>query len=123
MAIIFGTEAEFQSAGGATYISVAVLSSSQFVVAYRDDFDSGHGTAKVGTISGTNITFGAEVEFRASASSEISAAALNGWMPDGSPWRDSGCGPCPPVIRVPRGASDVAVTDDGMPANPRITEG
>jgi len=35
----------------------------------------------------------------------------------------SGCGPCPPVVRVPRGASDVVVTDDGMPAGPRIVEG
>ena len=44
-------------------------------------------------------------------------------MPDGSPWRDSGCGPCPPVVRVPTGASDIVVTDDGRPASPRIVEG
>ena len=44
-------------------------------------------------------------------------------MPDGSAWRDSGCGPCPPVVRVPRGASDVVVTDDGAPARPRVEEG
>jgi hypothetical protein len=44
-------------------------------------------------------------------------------MPDGSAWRDSGCGPCPPVVRVPRGASDVVVTDDGRAAGPRIVEG
>jgi hypothetical protein len=44
-------------------------------------------------------------------------------MPDGSAWRDSGCGPCPPVVRVPRGASDVVVTDDGLAASPRIVEG
>lgn len=41
----------------------------------------------------------------------------------GKPWCDSGSGPCPPVVRVPKGATDVAVTDDGMPANPRIVEG
>ena len=44
-------------------------------------------------------------------------------LPDGSPWRDSGSGPCPPVVRVPRGASDIVVTDDGQPAGPRIVEG
>jgi len=44
-------------------------------------------------------------------------------MPDGTVWRDSGSGPCPPVVRVPRGAGDIIVTDDGAPANPRIQEG
>ena len=44
-------------------------------------------------------------------------------MPDGSVWRDSGSGPCPPVVRVPRGAEDIVVTDDGMPSSPRVIEG
>jgi len=44
-------------------------------------------------------------------------------MPDGTVWRDAGCGPCPAVIRVPRGAADVVVTDEGRIANPRIIEG
>ena len=41
----------------------------------------------------------------------------------GKPWCDSGSGPCPPVVRVPKGATDVVVTDDGAPASPRIVEG
>ena len=41
----------------------------------------------------------------------------------GKLWHDSGSGPCPPVIRVPKGASALVVTDDGMPANPRVLEG
>ena len=41
----------------------------------------------------------------------------------GKPWRDSGAGPCPPVVRVPKGAEDVVVTDDGAQVNPRIIEG
>jgi len=41
----------------------------------------------------------------------------------GKPWRDSGCGPCPPVVRVPKGAEDVVVTDNGALASPRIVEG
>jgi len=44
-------------------------------------------------------------------------------MPDGTVWRDSGSGPCPHAIRVPRGAADVVVTDDGRVARPRIVEG
>ncbi len=42
---------------------------------------------------------------------------------NGKAWRDSGSGPCPPVVRVPMGAADVVVTDDGMPVSPRILEG
>lgn len=42
---------------------------------------------------------------------------------NGQPWCDSGSGPCPAVIRVPKGASDVVVTDDGKPAAPRVVEG
>ncbi len=44
-------------------------------------------------------------------------------MLDGSVWRDSGGGPCPPVIRVPAGAEDVVVTDDGRKVSPRVIEG
>ena len=44
-------------------------------------------------------------------------------MPDGTVWRDAGCGPCPAVIRVPRGATDVVVPDEGRTAHPRIVEG
>jgi len=43
--------------------------------------------------------------------------------PGGTVWRDSGSGPCPAVVRVPRGAADVVVTDDGKAAKPRIQEG
>jgi len=44
-------------------------------------------------------------------------------MPDGAVWRDSGSGPCPPVLRVPRGAADIVVTDEGRRVAPRIVEG
>jgi len=39
-------------------------------------------------------------------------------LPDGTVWRDSGCGPCPAVIRVPRGATDIVVTR-GPPSLPQ----
>lgn len=61
--ISFGSEEEFLSAGSATYISTTMLDSSKFVVAYNDGGDSGHGTAKIGTVDGTTIVFGDETEF------------------------------------------------------------
>lgn len=74
----FGTETEFLSAGAAFDISVAVLSSTLFVVAYRDNADADHGTAKVGTVSGKNITFGVEAEFFSTGlASAIFVAKLN----------------------------------------------
>jgi hypothetical protein len=81
--IAFGAEAEFlpavEEGTGAQYVSVAALSGSWFVVAYADGADSDHGTAKVGTVSGTGIAFGAEAEFlSAGAASDISVAALSG---------------------------------------------
>ena len=76
--ITFGAEAEFRSAGQATHNSVAALSPTQFVVAYTDWHDSGHGTAKVGTVSGTDVTFGAEAEFlSAGGATYNSVAALS----------------------------------------------
>ena len=62
--IAFGTEAEFLNLNGASNISVAALSATSFVVAYKDGADAGHGTAKIGTVSGTDIAFGVEVEFQ-----------------------------------------------------------
>jgi len=78
-AIAFGAEAEFLSAGAATDVAAAAISSTKIVVAYQDNADSGHGTARVGTVSGTDITFGAEAEFlSAGAAVYVSAAALGG---------------------------------------------
>ena len=45
------------------YPGVAIDSSSKMVVAYRDPGNSNYGTAKVGTISGTSISFGSAVVF------------------------------------------------------------
>jgi hypothetical protein len=45
------------------YPGVAIDSNSKMVVAYRDPANSSYGTAKVGTISGTSISFGSAVVF------------------------------------------------------------
>lgn len=59
----FGLEHEYLSVDGATRNPIGILSASGFVVAYQDSSDSKHGTAKVGTVSGTVVTFGAETEY------------------------------------------------------------
>jgi hypothetical protein len=66
--ISFGVESEFLSTGDANFIYVDPIDSSEFIVSYSDDFDSGHGTTKKGTVDGTTITFGDETEFSSSGS-------------------------------------------------------
>jgi hypothetical protein len=61
--VTFGSKKNFLSANRADWIAVAGLNEDKFVVAYEDNSDSLHGTAKIGTVSGTTITFGTEEEF------------------------------------------------------------
>ena len=63
--ITFGSEYEFLSAGAAFYPYICSIDTptSGFMVVYRDNADGGHGTAKIGEVSGTTITFGDESEF------------------------------------------------------------
>ena len=48
-------------------------SSNKVVIAYRDDGNSGYGTAIVGTVSGTSISFGTAVVFESASSNYLSA--------------------------------------------------
>ncbi|MCP4603199.1 MAG: hypothetical protein GY847_22240, partial [Proteobacteria bacterium] len=54
------------------YISAATLSSTKFVVTYAD-----YGTAVIGDVSGTTITYGSEYVFNAAITSSTSVAALS----------------------------------------------
>ena len=71
--ITFGTPVVFNS--GTTDYSSATFDSSnnKVVVAYTDASNSSYGTAIVGTVSGTSISFGSEVVFRSSSADYISA--------------------------------------------------
>ena len=61
--ISFGSTAIFNN-GSTRYVSSTFDSNSnKVVVAYRDDSNSDYGTATVGTVSGTSISFGSEVVF------------------------------------------------------------
>jgi len=71
--ISFGTAVVFESAAS-TYISAVYDSNAQkVVIAYTDIGNSEHGTAIVGTVSGTSISFGTAVVFESAASRHISA--------------------------------------------------
>ena len=61
--ISFGTKATFES-GATSFISACFDSNlNKLVVFYRDEGNSNYGTAAVGTVSGTGISFGSLVVF------------------------------------------------------------
>ena len=70
--ISFGTPVVFDSA--TTYsIGIAYDSNAQkVVIAYRDGGNSNYGTAIVGTVSGTSISFGNGVVFNSGSTTEVS---------------------------------------------------
>ena len=72
-AISFGTEVEFASVSAAGTASTFDSSNNKVVIAYRNATTSNHGTAVVGTVSGTSISFGTPVEFNAANTNLISA--------------------------------------------------
>jgi len=64
--ISFGTEVAFNS-GSTNDTAIAFDSNSnKVVVAYQNNTNSGYGTAKVGTVSGTSISFGTATVFQSS---------------------------------------------------------
>ncbi len=71
--ISFGTAVEFSSQCdkvNCTFDS----SNNKVVVQYRNEASSAHGTANVGTVSGTSISFGADVVFNAGGTSMIGSS-------------------------------------------------
>ncbi|MFC1953618.1 hypothetical protein ACFLWR_05780 [Chloroflexota bacterium] len=74
--ITYGSEYVFNS-GFTTYPSAESLSSTQFVVTYRDDGNSNRGTSIVGDVSGNSITYGSEYLFHSAPTYRTSAVALS----------------------------------------------
>jgi hypothetical protein len=71
--ISFNTPVMFESAF-TQFISTAFDSvSNKIIIAYRDDGNSSYGTAVVGTVSGSSISFGTPVVFESAVTSDISA--------------------------------------------------
>ena len=72
--ISFGTEADFNAAS-TTNIGIGFDSTAnKAVIAFRDDGNSDYGTAVVGTVSGTGISFGSEAVFQTNQTSSHNLA-------------------------------------------------
>ena len=62
-AVTFGSEVQFES-GSIQYPAIAYDANAQkVVISYEDTSDSGQGTAVVGTVSGSSISFGTPVQY------------------------------------------------------------
>ena len=68
-----GTPVVFESATSTYTFATFDSNSNKVVIAYRDDGNSDYGTAIVGTVSGTSISFGTPVVFESADSAYISA--------------------------------------------------
>ena len=88
--ISFGTPVVFESATIANVTAAYDSSNGKVVIAYTDGGNSNYGTAIVGTVSGTSISFGSATTFISSVSYNISAAydSTNGKIVIG--FRDGG---------------------------------
>jgi len=72
--ISFGTAVVFESAGSTNYIfSTYDSTNNRVVIAYQNNGNSNYGTAIVGTVSGTSISFGSAVVFESASSNYISS--------------------------------------------------
>ena len=70
--ISFGTSVTFAAAATSFISPTFDSNSNKVVIAYRDEGNSNYGTAIVGTVSGTSISFGSEVVFQSSQADYIS---------------------------------------------------
>lgn len=71
--ISFGTPVVFESAGVRDISATFDSNVNKVVIAHRDEGNSNYATAVVGTVSGTSISFGTPVVFRADLTIRISA--------------------------------------------------
>jgi hypothetical protein len=70
--ISFGTVVEFQASGVYDITSTYDSSSGKIIIAFRDAGNLEYGTAIVGTVSGTSISFATAVVFESAVSQQIS---------------------------------------------------
>ena len=74
--ITVGTDYTFNSAS-TSHLSVASLDSTHFVITYQDGGNSNYGTAIIGTVSGTSITFGSEYVFNSATTYYTDVVSLD----------------------------------------------
>jgi len=75
-AIAYGAEFPFHEVY-TRYISCAVLDSTHFVVAFKDEGGTDQGFARIGVVTGDAIAYGAEYNFNAAITDTIGCAALD----------------------------------------------
>ena len=90
--ISFGTSTVFESATTLWLSATFDSNSNKVVVAYQDNTNSSNGTAVVGTVSGTSISFGTPVVFNANTTTQTTIAfdstankVVTGYSDNGSP--------------------------------------
>ena len=71
--ISFGTPVDFQASLVSQLTATFDSNENRFVIGYRDSSNSNYGTAIVGTVSGTSISFGTPVVFESADSIYISS--------------------------------------------------
>ena len=77
--INFGSKTTFEATSNVAFIAITYDSSnSKIVIAYRDVGNSNYGTAIVGTVSGTSISFGSAAVFESANTQNISATYDSG---------------------------------------------
>jgi len=70
--ISFGSETNFETSGSINQLDATFDSNSgKAVICYRDPSNSSRGTAKVGTVSGTSISFGSATVFETGATADV----------------------------------------------------
>ena len=72
--ISFGTPVVYESANASQNAVVFDSSNNKVAIGFKDGGNSDHGTAIVGTVSGTSISFGSAVVFNAGETSQIVGA-------------------------------------------------
>tara|TARA_R100001460_G_scaffold105205_2_gene151587 strand:- start:46 stop:2637 length:2592 start_codon:yes stop_codon:yes gene_type:complete len=72
--ISYGSPVEFNSASTDYVTAVFDASAGKVVIGYRDVGNSSYGTARVGTVSGTSISFGTEVVLESASSAYLEAS-------------------------------------------------
>ena len=72
-AISFGTDVVFETASVASVAATFDSANNKVVIAYKDEGNSSYGTAIIGTVSGTAISFGTAAVFEAASTTYITA--------------------------------------------------
>ena len=75
--ISFGTPVVFESAESSDFSAAFDSTNNKVVIAYQDRGNSNYGTAVVGTVSGTSISFGSPVVFQSTNSTAVTAMAFD----------------------------------------------